>query len=110
MDALRGRLRVKYSKRNARIEIPFHVLERLIARDLKLQQIETQQESKTIQDDPPRIEMFYGSPDRRHYTALTEEKSSSNYIPRSIRGYVPSGFLVYVNDKAYSVSFTDSPD
>lgn len=110
MDALTRKLRVKYSKRNARIEIPYHVLERLIARDLKLQQIETQQESKTIQGDPPRIEMFYGSPDRCHYTALTEEKSSSNYIPRSHRGYLASGMVVFVNDKAYSVSFTESPD
>ena len=113
MDALRGRWRVKYSRSNARIEIPFHVLERLIARDLKLQEIEFAQEKQeqTSNDgDAPRLEIFYGSPDRYYHTTLTEEKSSSNYIPRSQRGYVPSGLLVYVNNKVYSVSFTESPD
>lgn len=110
MDALMRSRRVKFSKRNARIEIPYYVLERLIARDLKLQQIESENETKSIQSDPPRIEMFYGSPDRYHYTTLTEEKSSSNYIPRSHRGYLASGMVVFVNDKAYSVSFTESPD
>ena len=110
MDALMRKRRVKYSKRNARIEIPFHVLERLIARDLKLQQIESKQESKTIQSDPPRMEIFYGSPDRLHYTTLTEGKSSLNYIPRSLNGYIPSGFVVYVNDRCYSASFTNLQD
>lgn len=102
---------MKYSKRNARIEIPYHVLERLIARDLKLQQIESESESKANQSDHPAIKMFYGLPDRFHYTELTPEKSVANYIPiKSISGYLPSGFLVYANGKAYSVSFTGSPD
>ena len=47
MDALIRRQRVKYSRHNARIDIPYHVLERLIARDLKLQQIELPQEPHT---------------------------------------------------------------
>lgn len=110
MDALRRKLRVKYSKRNARIEIPYHVLERLIARDLKLQQIESEHESKTIQIDQPRIEVVYGSPDRCHRRSLTEEKSCSNYIPRSHYGYLASGMVIHVNDKSYSVIFTESPD
>ena len=55
MDALRGRLRVKYSKRNARIEIPYHVLERLISRDLRLQQIEDEGVNSQHETSPPIV-------------------------------------------------------
>ena len=69
MDALRRKLRVKYSKRNARIEIPYHVLERLIARDLKLQQIELQQEShaenQPRQSFPVFVDAEYASAEKR---------------------------------------------
>lgn len=86
MDALRRKLRMKYSKRNARIEIPYHVLERLIARDLKLQQIEQQQESHAEnqpgQSFPVFVDAEYASNEKRYVIPVRIWPGRISIVPK----------------------------
>lgn len=86
MDALTGRRIVRYSKRNARIEIPYHVLERLIARDLKLQQIELQKESHSEnqprQTFPVFVDAEYASGEKRFATPVSIWPGKISIVPK----------------------------
>lgn len=86
MDTLTRKLRVKYSKRNARIEIPYHVLERLIARDLKLQKIELHQEShaenQSKQSFPVFVDAEYASNEKRFAAPVNIWPGRISVVPK----------------------------
>lgn len=86
MDALTAKRIVRYSKRNARVEIPYHVLERLIARDVKLQQIELQQEShaesQPRQTFPVFVDAEYTSCEKRFATPVSIWPGKISIVPK----------------------------
>ena len=105
MDALRGRLRVKYSKRNARIEIPFHVLERLIARDLKLQQLED--EGQNTQPPIVTIDAEYASGMQSELCIVPTFPGKISMIEKKKRSLHLRKICVRVNATNYFLEFLD---